>query len=490
MIRWLNTRWAFFEASSLLERAITIGVIGVGLFTLVRSIPTVKDLWAVLFDEATWLGFLFQHPLEIISGVLLAAVAGLKNKLNPSIIRRYKKFCFFNSSEGSRIRNQIEEALVPGFQFEVCDKGIGISNPDLNICLVSEPFIPLKSFPYSAEYYAYVDGDGNPAGDARLRKLKQFVILKNINKGSIVINQPKIRLASELQFSKTAKGPVFKPVSLERTDYVSSLMTTEVAFTKISALAAEPPEELTDGLSSFVNQTGFARLRPLDDNQSANQIGVSTVAFTIDGRLLIVRQTPKNVQNKDLLVPSCSGSLDWDDLAKSKANDLLGVIRYGSKRELIEECGLRRQGIFTKRPEIGCEVLVIAFSRILNRGGKPEFFCLGRIEATGEEVKRRRRSLVERLFTRKVFFFQTPPIEVTDLAAISEKVTAYCENILEYGRRKNLNVHMSYQLEQALKFLIFACQHRKTEINSFLTSTLIRSKNGRTISRQNKSKSR
>ena len=62
----------------------------------------------------------------------------------------------------------------------------------------------------------------------------------------------------------------------------------------------------------------------------ANQVGMSTIAFTSDNYLVIVGQKEANAFSKRLWAPSGSGSADWKDVGSF--NDLQEFVKFAARR--------------------------------------------------------------------------------------------------------------------------------------------------------------
>ena len=114
----------------------------------------------------------------------------------------------------------------------------------------------------------------------------------------------------------------------------------------------------------------------------ANHIGVSTLAFTEDSRLVVVHQSRRSAQSPGLLAPSGSGSAEPRDAAG--AGTMQAFLARAMERELFEECGLEGSGA-------GVRTLVVGYSRDLHRGGKPEFFGVSRVDVPYAALSRSRR---------------------------------------------------------------------------------------------------
>jgi len=136
-------------------------------------------------------------------------------------------------------------------------------------------------------------------------------------------NHRKIRVASD-SIGKSK-------VAIQETDYFSSVMTDQLAWNVVCSRKRSPggvnPERIIwDGTSAFIEEKSSAqgwRLMGLGEASISNQLGSPTLAFSNDGHLMIVHQSKDNLQSKDWLAPSGSGSLDWADIAKSNASDHL-----------------------------------------------------------------------------------------------------------------------------------------------------------------------
>ena len=131
-------------------------------------------------------------------------------------------------------------------------------------------------------------------------------------------------------------------------------------------------------------------LQALELSALANHVGVSTLALTSDGYLVVHRQNELTQVSQNLVAPSGSGSLDWVDHHLAKTDDFLAVVRYGMARELREECGLdnnsRRGGRDWSVKSLAQNTLILGYSRWLERGGKPEFMGITRLNCKINEI--------------------------------------------------------------------------------------------------------
>lgn len=114
----------------------------------------------------------------------------------------------------------------------------------------------------------------------------------------------------------------------------------------------------------------------LNESTIANIVGVSTLAISTDGKIIVVMQNRMSSSSSFLNAPSGSGSIDEEDMDNCETlNDL---VTCGAIRELREEVGIPE--------DLLTETKVIGYSRWLERGGKPEFFAVTYLTKSADEV--------------------------------------------------------------------------------------------------------
>ena len=86
-------------------------------------------------------------------------------------------------------------------------------------------------------------------------------------------------------------------------------------------------------------------------------------------------QGDKNLVGSNKYVVSASGSVDYKDSKSSK--NLGEIIINAMNRELCEECNIQKNNILNTR--------IIGFGRLLDRGGKPEFFGITHLNMTSDQ---------------------------------------------------------------------------------------------------------
>ncbi|MFG1919420.1 NUDIX hydrolase [Micromonospora sp. NPDC048898] len=149
------------------------------------------------------------------------------------------------------------------------------------------------------------------------------------------------------------------------------------------------------------------RLRTFRNSRLANIIGVSTLAFTSDGQLLLVAQTRDNVGSPGLLAPSGSGSLEPQDVSPQSTPTLQEIIRTGAERELREECHINSAEIE------GSDLL--GYGRWLSRGATPEFCAVTFLNVAGDQLVARAVRRTERPYVGEVMAVDLTPAADWDL---------------------------------------------------------------------------
>lgn len=387
----------------------------------------------VLTKTADWANFLHQFSFELSSGAVSCITWMIKKRTQYKITDQFVIEDFYHDEYGNSIRNAIHSSLSPELKIFETNNGEAITKPSLNAYLACRPHIPLDISRGAWHAYEPSGGDGGATAGNRLMNLQRFVILAAARRGDFIFNRAKIRLATDMfDWFIGAPSQHVKPIRVRKTDYFSSIITDGLAFKRIASYPEPNGPQLSDGLSSFVchykNGPAKAELLPLDRTRSANQIGVTTLAFSRDGKLILNRVSFRTRYGSGRIASSGSGSLNWHDLRSSRAHDLLTLVEFGACRELREECGLKANP-FTRRPEIRCHVLVAGFYRLIHRGGKPEFLCVGFIDADYEEVATRRVSLIESLFTTRIDIMDTPTVRL-DSASLSADIAHECKRFL------------------------------------------------------------
>jgi hypothetical protein len=147
-----------------------------------------------------------------------------------------------------------------------------------------------------------------------------------------------------------------------------------------------------NGRRLFVDRNG--RLRDFTDSWLANTIGVSTLAITEDGKLLLPFHTKQNVGNPEQFPPSGSGALEQQDLPPNGKGKLSDIIIHGAERELCEECALLPAEIHNSA--------MLGHARWFTRGAMPEFAAVTLVAARSGDIETRKVRRSERSYIKMV----------------------------------------------------------------------------------------
>lgn len=199
------------------------------------------------------------------------------------------------------------------------------------------------------------------------------------------------------------------PIRLHRARFFDAVCSNELGTLRItqSNTGAEydlRKAELTDSAGA---------LRSLSSSELADLVGISTVAFTADDKLITVRQSALNAVSDLLLAPAGSGSLEPRDLVApdgSPRQMLHDTVRAGMERELCEESSVQPAEIASTQ--------VVGFARWMERGAKPEFFGLTRLTVDSGTLAGRRPAGGERLYSAGLTLLEV------DLLALAEELAS------------------------------------------------------------------
>lgn len=172
-------------------------------------------------------------------------------------------------------------------------------------------------------------------------------------------NEWKIRLASEFR-------PNMDSVTIQRTDYVSYIVTNNLALKYVRESTTKQPALTFDD----VELVGDA-IPPFSRSHCSNHLGGDLLVIG-PGVVWLTHTNHRNFVGGQEWAASASGSFDWD-LEGRKHDDLIGLVKAGLLRELAEESGFR--GSAAPEP---ANIRIVRFGRATYAGGKPQFLALCR----------------------------------------------------------------------------------------------------------------
>jgi hypothetical protein len=458
---WLRGLWLDFTSLARTDQAILVAELLVGLCSLVGVIATAQELFTDFRALATSLpiGRFVQNHWEVILGFTLTAILFLVQgkTTRRSVLGAYKTVPFEAAPMLVPIKETIlldieSDAIAQGGRIERIGQFAAWTDPRLNRAILhskTDIAIELRDGDWLAYRELFT------ADPDRSRDLRRYVVRRALARGGRVFNAAKVRLAGDLLDG----GKLVNRVPVQKTDYVSSLMTDGTAFQQIQATGKTGRAGLTDGLEFFVEELVGKRHRllPLARTRSSNQAGASILVLTSDWHLVGVVQSDRAAYSQGLVAPSGSGSLDWDDLFEGGElrPGILAAACAGAEREFREESATHALMDREVRAR------AYAFTRLLHRGGKPEFFVLGTIAATFDEVQRCRTTRQERVYSERqvsAFGVALDPATLRDDLMALQRRLASGEFLREARGDAQVVASLSYQLSHAVALLAAAAE--------------------------------
>lgn len=234
-----------------------------------------------------------------------------------------------------------------------------------------------------------------------LRTTAPYVIPKS-SKGRVVFNGQVVGLRDDpLPGAAGSLGGRANELRLQVSRYYDFLCSNELCKYQVTdgdRPVFDPIRQLLVGADG--------RLRTLAESNLADVVGVSTIAFTNDGHLWLVKQSHRNVASEGLLAPTGSGSLEVCDMVGQTS--FQGSLINAMERELREETGI----------SVPTTTTITGFGRWLERGAKPEFYGVSLLGVSSSQVQSGRLVSQEKLY---VDGHMTEKIDLDSLEQYLEK---------------------------------------------------------------------
>ena len=166
-------------------------------------------------------------------------------------------------------------------------------------------------------------------------------------------------------------------VFCHRGSYYDTFLTNQICSKAIQS--NEDESELVSGVRYFpfeINDNKYT-LQNINTSLMNNEIGVSTIGFTSDNRMLLWIQNKRAQSSGNLLVPTGSGSCDWENRKSVQHNSFKDIIIDAMNLELWQESGGKR--LHDTHHKVG-ETRVLGYFRWINRGGKSEFVGITKLK--------------------------------------------------------------------------------------------------------------
>lgn len=206
------------------------------------------------------------------------------------------------------------------------------------------------------------------SGDLKI--LLQWKFRESLFYGKDFYNENKLCLSRDLPIStEESQTEVSQEVYCHKGSYYDTFLTNQICGKKLSS---NKDNRIIVDATRFMpidgKKDGSIRFKSISSSTLNNEIGISTIGITKDNYIVIWKQNKRAQSSADLLVPTGSGSCDWKDKKDVSFNK---TIERAMQRELWEESG--KKILWKSYDESFGETKVIGFFRWLNKGGKPEF---------------------------------------------------------------------------------------------------------------------
>lgn len=153
--------------------------------------------------------------------------------------------------------------------------------------------------------------------------------------------------------------------------YYNSFVTNDIYLLKLrhqDGMTLYPP------LSSRI-----VAIEEYENSMFSNHIGISLLAITTDGYMIILQHNNKSAISTNMYAPSASGSVDYIDWKQGSDVDFREVLIRAAHRELCEETGFKKDLIIDTK--------IIGAYRNVARGGKPEYCGIANINIRKIDAK-------------------------------------------------------------------------------------------------------
>lgn len=201
----------------------------------------------------------------------------------------------------------------------------------------------------------------------------QYKYYNSKRHNQLFFNESKLSMSSDI-------NPKNNHINFYKSNYYHSFLTNEISTSTLQRI--EDATVIYDASNFYPcehkkigkDNNYVTYLQPLDKSQMSNHVGISTLAVTKDNYLVIRKQGVSTQQNINKYVPTGSGSADWSDIRNNSLHDTL---EFAMNRELWEENG--GKALKVSMDQFG-ETKVLGFFRWLQRGGKPEFVGITKVD--------------------------------------------------------------------------------------------------------------
>ena len=255
-------------------------------------------------------------------------------------------------------------------------------------------------------------------------RLVPSIMNLTFTKPGITFNGHLLRQISDLH-------PGISSVAVQKTAYFDGQCTHEIVFKKFKS--SHEIKLSFDGSKLLIDEDN--QLYDLDYSSCSNFIGVSTLAFTKDNRIIIGKQADRSKANSGRYAPSGSGSVNYKDVKckggtkdKKNQNGFKNILINAMMREFCEECNYKLK---TARAKM--RTRIIGYVRLLERGGKPDYFGISYIDDSIFDISSEIRKREYGLSSRYVF------TSFSDVEEIPVVLRRFCD---EHVGEKKISIQL------------------------------------------------
>lgn len=295
----------------------------------------------------------------------LAAWCGVAVTLSPYLVTFLKESTTpYETAERSKTAEDLYNTLkgddTVGFETVKlpCNEWVTTSK-NLNSSILRQPHISLELF--NGDYEKLILNKWH-----ELRSEQREYLIFKINKPGYLFNESKVALVGDF-FNADQKAIVAK------TSYFASTITNELCGTVVKS-ANGAKKFYTD--NKLPIELGTGHLVTLGNSNMSNHIGITLLVKTSDNQIILWSQTSGAQQNKDEIVATGSGSMDWQDYKGKRPANLLALVKTAMIREAVEESTLNP----IQREKLFNDTMVTGYFRWVSRGGKPEFVGIAKTD--------------------------------------------------------------------------------------------------------------
>jgi hypothetical protein len=273
---------------------------------------------------------------------------------------------------------------------------VKVTHPRLGAAVVVDPknLAQFENMPFgwNPDAYAIV---------TELREASVEILQMRLKHRAITYNGPTVRQITDITPAAIASNSdvLFQPATYFDDECSNKFVG------RFAVRRRDRSEESDDLVNGLMLDTG-GRLRELASSRLANAVGVSTLAFTSDLKLVVVLQSSQSGESKSLYAPSGSGSLE--PLDREGHTSIGGFVAAGMEREFREECNLPTSALL--------QTHLTGWARWMGRAGKPEFLGVTRLgDISSEDVTALKVNRRETVFTER---FECVDVDLSALAGM------------------------------------------------------------------------